>query len=489
MERVEIGIVGETNSGKSTLIGHLASLIEEAEKTRIESIEDLNERGKEYRKLISKGNENTVNIQSVKILEEDNKSVYLIDTPGSKRYWKLLNSSIYYSPFVFICVNPVEFIFENSIESKVGRLLDICLSLATLGVERVGVVINKIDEVGFLNSRLNWVKQKTGEVLTKCGFNLDLVPFFMVSALTGQNLTEKYEELEYGVDGKNLLEYIRGIRNEAKNSSAGVKFCINNVYHNKLADGIIIDGKILSGTLKPGETLVSGDGSSGICTSLEYMNQSIREAKPRSSIGIMITNIKPEYLTKGSVLCGEKIKKLYSIGGIANVRILNFESPIAPGSRLEILVNNTRIPVIVIRINCKFEPGTFKKIPTKPYRDFLSNKDIAQVELGFERKCVVGEASEGPELSNFMIRASGKVIGIGSFVRTINEKEDIVSPGLSSSRKDSFSEFKKSIKLKKKKFLGRKTKTLLRRERGDRLLEYEDKTDSEQFLQDEGLEE
>lgn len=198
-EHLNIVFIGHVDAGKSTLGGNLLYLTGVVDKRTMEKYEhEAKEAGREtwYLSWVldatpqerSKGK--TVEVGRA-YFETLNRRYTILDAPGHKTYVPSMISGAAQADVAILVISARKGEFETGFE-RGGQTREHVMLVKTVGVSKVVVVINKMDDstVNWEEARFNEIKDKLVPFIKASGFNPKDVTFIPISAYTGLNLKD-----------------------------------------------------------------------------------------------------------------------------------------------------------------------------------------------------------------------------------------------------------------------------------------------------------
>lgn len=193
--------MGHVDAGKSTLGGNLLYITGVVDKRTMEKYErEAKEAGRETWYLSwaldstpqerSKGK--TVEVGRA-YFETASRRYTILDAPGHKTYVPSMISGAAQADVAILVVSARKGEFETGFE-KGGQTREHIMLVKTVGVSKIVVVINKMDDptVGWDPARFNEIKEKITPFIKSAGFSPKTdVTFIPISAFTGLNLKER----------------------------------------------------------------------------------------------------------------------------------------------------------------------------------------------------------------------------------------------------------------------------------------------------------
>jgi bifunctional enzyme CysN/CysC len=210
---------GSVDDGKSTLIGHMlydAKLLFADQEKALELDSKVGSRGGEidYSLLLDglmAEREQGITIDvAYRYFTTDNRSFIVADTPGHEEYTRNMAVGASFADLAVILVDATK-----GVITQTKRHARIC---ALMGIKHLVLAVNKMDLIGFDQTRFNEIKQDFMQMTY--GFNLGSIQVIPVSATEGDNITKKSPNTLW-YDGLPLLEYLEtvDVRKEVEASS------------------------------------------------------------------------------------------------------------------------------------------------------------------------------------------------------------------------------------------------------------------------------
>jgi translation elongation factor EF-1alpha len=302
MKVIYITLLGHKDHGKSTLIGNLLMLTKSVTQTRIKEAET-------YSKKLHKGFEPAFILDSFHEEREHGLTMDItraeiaykgiafsfIDVPGHEELIKNMISGASYASTALLLVSAQK---DEGIRDQTKRHLFIA---KMMGIERLVVAINKMDVVGYSESRFNEIVKSISEFIKKIGFNLKDVGFAPVSAYRGDNLVELSKRMHwYG--GAPLLEQLYRESAEPRTSTLGpLRLLVQGTLEGKerLITGRIIKGKVSAGD----QVCIVPDKKPINVKGIIVKGRSVRKAKAGENVALKIGK-KISGELRGSLICG-----------------------------------------------------------------------------------------------------------------------------------------------------------------------------------------
>ncbi len=384
---INVTVIGHVDCGKSTLCGQLllsCGLVTEQEILKLKMIAKENKLESWYLAYLTDTSQeerlkgktvdysiNSININDIKI--------NLIDTPGHKNYISNTMSGLQISDIAILVVSAKEGEFESGFE-KCGQTKEHLIVAKGSNINNIIVAINKIDEQGVDNKRIDYITNKINEYVKQIG--IKVLEYVEISALNGLNIIKKENDNSKSkVLMDEIIKYTEKI--EYKNNNQ-LKMLIIEKYKD-MGNYLIV--KILSGEL-------TNNNKDKMNISKIY-DKNYNEINKGLNNDIIIIKIKDDIGEVGEIISDNEI-------------ILNNTKK----TLIKIINNIDNIPIITkgykmfIEYNLKTIESEIIDIQNNKY---LKIGDICNVIIKMNKEIYTDN-------NNFIIRNEGKIIGIGKFL-------------------------------------------------------------------------
>jgi len=389
MPQIPIILIGEKDHGKSTLIGRFLLDTKSIEENRIREVQEIDRTlGKEFELAhlvdsFKEEREREMTMETTTVQIKGKKRNYLlIDVPGHEELISQMITGASKGKTALLLVAVDEGIKEQTI-----RHLEIA---KLLGIEKVGVVLNKMDKVDYKKEIFGKLKREMEKILEKVGYFPKSVHFFPISAKNGDNVILKSKRILW-YEGKTLFDFLEKDIGEPENfENLPLRFLVQDKY---LIDGKeILVGKVESGKLKVGdEILFLPEKKIAKVIEIKEFEENLKEAKAGQNVGLVLKkNFETE---RGSVGCFPEfpLDVLNSLEG----EIFWIESP--------------KIKKLIFECGTKSTEG-----------EILEPKKILQNQKTFYKAKLEEKIASDPQsktiLSKVILKEKGKIIGVGNII-------------------------------------------------------------------------
>ena len=390
---INVTVIGHVDCGKSTLCGQLllsCGLVSEQEIQKLKLIAKENKLESWYLAYLTdtsqeerlKGKTVDYSINSINI---NNIKINLIDTPGHKNYISNTMSGLQISDIAILVVSAKEGEFESGFE-KCGQTKEHLIVAKGSNINNIIVAINKIDEEGINNERIEYIKNKINEYIKTIGINV--LEYVEISALNGINIIKK-ENDNSKVLMDEIIKYTE--KNICKNDNQ-LKMLIIEKYKD-MGNYLIV--KVIQGELTNNNLIINNKDKLNL---LKIYNKNYDEINKGLYNDIIILKIKEDIGDIGEVgeIISENELKINN-NKKALIKVINY---------IENIPIITKGYKMYIEYNLKSIESEIIDIENK---NFLKVGNISNVLIKINKDIYT-------ENNNFIIRNEGKIIGIGKFL-------------------------------------------------------------------------
>ncbi|MFH1452049.1 MAG: translation elongation factor EF-1 subunit alpha [archaeon] len=411
---MNVVFVGHVDQGKSTAVGRLffdGGAVSEQEMKKFK--EEAAKHGKvgfEFAYVMDNLKEErergvTINLSYKKLITQKYE-ITIIDAPGHKDFVKNMITGASQADAAFLVVG-----CEDGVQPQTKEHVWL---LRTMGVKNLAVMINKMDVVKYDEAAYKKAVEDVTAVIKQAGYKPDEVPFIAASALMGDNIAKKSENMPW-YKGPTVLEQMDKFPAPEKPTNLPMRMPIQDVY-DITGIGTVPVGKIETGIMKVGQKVIvlpgrSGTGISGEVRSIEAHHEQLQEAEAGDNVGINIRGVGKKDMARGDVICDAAQPASMVEEFEAQVAVINHPTVIAKGYTPVFHVHTAQIPCQFVELKARLDPATGQVAQENP--DFLKNGDVAIVKIKPIGNLVLESADKNPHMSRFAIRDAGITVAAG----------------------------------------------------------------------------
>ena len=418
-EHINLVFIGHVDHGKSTTVGRLlydsGAIDEQTIKKLKEKAQELGKVGFEFAFVMDKVKEErergvTIDLAYKKF--ETQKHVFtIIDAPGHKDFIKNMITGTSQADAAVLVVAANDGVMEQTKEHA--------FLAKTLGVANLIIAVNKMDMVGYDESKFNTVKEQVGKLLAGIGYKIDQIPFVPISALKGDNVIKLSSNIAW-YKGKSLIDTIDELKATEKPTNLPLRMPVQDVY-TITGIGAVPVGRVETGVMKVGDKIIiQPTGKVGELKSIEMHHKSMPKAEPGDNIGINIRGIGKDDLKRGDVIGLASNPPTVAKQFTARIIVLNHPTVFTVGYTPVFHINTAQVSCKVVKITKKLDPRTGQTLQENP--DFLKNGDAAEIIVEPTRPIVIEKQSDIPQLSKFAIRDMGRTVAAGMCIDLVKKE-------------------------------------------------------------------
>ncbi|KAK1625957.1 hypothetical protein QYE76_000272 [Lolium multiflorum] len=238
--------------------------------------------------------------------ETENTRFTILDAPGHKCYIPNMIASASQADIGVLVISARKGEFEAGYESG-GQTREHVLLAKTLGVAKLIVVINKMDEptVQWSKERYDEIEGKMVPFLKSSGYNVKKdVQFLPISGLCGTNMKNKMDKsICSWWDGPCLFDVLDHIEVPLCDHKGSVRMPIIGKYKDHGTVGTVLIGKLESGTITEGDSLLVMPNKSNVkVIGISLDERKVRRAGPGENVCVKLNGIEEEDIMGGFVL-------------------------------------------------------------------------------------------------------------------------------------------------------------------------------------------
>jgi elongation factor 1-alpha len=419
---MNIVFVGHVDHGKSTTVGRLfydSGMIDEQAMRKLkETAQQVGKAGFEFAFVMDNLKEErergvTIDLMHKKMLT-DKFEYTVIDAPGHKDFIKNMITGASQADIACLVVAATEGIMAQTREH-----MFLC---RTMNVKQMAIIVNKMDVVNYDEAKYKAVQEEVTKLLAQVGYKAADVPFIPVSALKGDNVANKSENMPW-YTGPTIREQMDLFTLPEKPTGLPLRLPIQDVY-NITGIGVVPVGKVESGVMKIGDKVIvvparEGTGVTGECKSIEMHHEQVQACEPGDNIGFSVRGIGKKDIARGDVLGHPDSVPSVVKEFTAQIVVLNHPSVITIGYTPVFHIHTAQVACRFDGILKKLNPATGEVLEENP--DFIKNGDAAVVRLIPTKPLVIEKQSEIPQMSSFAIRDAGSTVAAGRCIDLVKK--------------------------------------------------------------------
>jgi len=410
--------IGHVDHGKSTLVGRL---LYDSGSVRDEQMRKLKDLAKELKKetfefafIMDKLKEERERGLTIDIMHQrfDTPKYYftIIDCPGHRDFIKNMITGTSQADGAILVVSAKEGIQEQTKEHT--------YLAKVLGVQQVVVAINKMDAIGYQETKFKETKEAVEKLLKGVGYKPETIQFIPTSGYVGDNVVHKSKNMDW-YKGPTVIEALDKFQVPEQPVDKPLRLPVQDVY-SITGVGTVPVGRVETGVMKTGDKIVfMPSKASGEVKSIEMHHEQIAEARPGDNIGFNVRGVSKTDIKRGDVISHPHTPPKPVKEFTAQIIVLNHPSVISKGYTPVFHVHTAQVACTVIEIQKKLDPKTGAVEQEHP--DYIKTGDAAIIKVKPTKPLIIEKQKDFPELARFAIRDMGMTVAAGICIDTVTE--------------------------------------------------------------------
>ncbi|KAI9811546.1 MAG: translation termination factor GTPase eRF3 [Phylliscum demangeonii] len=429
-EHVNLIFIGHVDAGKSTLGGSILYATGMVDERTMEKYKrEAKDLGRETWYLswaLDLTKEERAKGKTVEVgrgfFETEKRRYTILDAPGHKTFVPNMIGGASQADVGILVISARKGEYETGFE-KGGQTREHAMLAKTQGVNKLVVVVNKMDD-----PTVEWSKDRYDECTTKLKLFLKAtgydpkndLTFMPISAQTSVGIMKRVpKDLAPWYDGPSLLEHLDNMKALERKVKAPFMMPVNGKYRDM---GTLVEGKIESGVIKKGSTLVMMPNreKTEVATLYGETEDEINGATCGDQVRIRLRGIEEEDILPGFVLCAPK-RLVHCVSAFeAQIRILELKNILSAGFNCVLHVHAAIEEVTFAALLHKLEKNTGRKSKKPPAFAAKGQSIIARLEvIGGAGAVCVERFEDYPQLGRFTLRDQGQTIAIGKITKLL----------------------------------------------------------------------
>ncbi len=403
---LRVVIVGHVDHGKSTLIGrllHETGSLPEGKLQTINAVSDRRGVAFEWSFLLDAlqtERDQGITLDTSQIrLRTATRDIVLIDAPGHAEFIRNMVTGAAQADAALLVVDAAEGVREQT--RRHVHLLHI------LGISQLAVVVNKMDRVGYAQSRFVEIQAAVAGELSELGFSaVTIVPS---AARHGDGVAQRTPALAWH-SGPTVLEILESFRPAKPLAELPLRIPVQAVY--RFDDRRIVAGRIESGRLAVGdEIVVLPRGATARVRSIEQWPaaaDSPLAAAARAGQSIGLTLDGQIFVERGDMIASPQ--QSATAARLLRARIFWLhEEALRVGSNVGVRVGTAECSGKVTLIENAIDPGELA--PSKAQA--IARNHIGEIEIALTDPIAADVHAQNPRTGRLVLDFAGRISGGG----------------------------------------------------------------------------
>lgn len=234
--------------------------------------------------------------------ETSKTSFTILDAPGHRDFIPNMIAGASQADFAVLVIDANTGSFESGLK---GQTREHALLVRSMGVQRIIIVVNKLDTVGWAEDRFTEISIQVSAFLIAAGFLSKNITFIPCSGLHGDNIARRSTEPAASwYQGSTLVEELDNSEPAGRALSKPLRLTIGDIFRGGVQNPLSISSRIESGSLQVGDALlVQPSSQKCFIKALEIDNEPVDWAVAGQNVTLHLSGIEEQYLKIGDVLC------------------------------------------------------------------------------------------------------------------------------------------------------------------------------------------
>lgn len=414
-----LAVVGHVDAGKSTLFGKLLYDLGDIDERTMQKLKrdstKIQKSSFAFAWAMDSSTEERERGVTIDIatnnFKSNGKSFTILDAPGHRDFVPNMIAGASQADFAIMVVDASRDAFESGFDAS-GQTKEHAILLRALGIQRVIVAVNKLDNVEWSQDRFKDIRIQMTTFLNHIGFDSSALSFIPCSGLTGENVASPMRTADVDwYTGRSLLQEMETITDlSVKDAKAPFRMIIADVRSSPNSSNVTVQGRISSGELQKKDTVLCMP--SGEIATVRQMT--IEDETETSFAGddlyLTLSDIDPMHLRRGDVLC--HLDHPVVNAAAFTMQMVTFEMlrPLLTGSSIVLHRGRADVPAVVksIEVPTKKQAGETRKVR------HVTGGNSCLITVELIRGIIPLEPfSVTKDLGRIIVRREGDTIGAG----------------------------------------------------------------------------
>jgi peptide chain release factor subunit 3 len=299
--------IGHVDAGKSTICGNLMYLMGVVDQRTIDKYkQEAKDKGRDswwLAYVMDVSDEEKAKGKTVEVgranFDTSTKKYTIFDAPGHKNYVPNMIMGAACADIGGLVISARKGEFEAGFE-KDGQTREHVQLAKSLGIQKLIVIVNKMDECRWAQSRFDEIQKGLKPFFKATGYSEEDIIWIPISGISGENINEKSSNSPW-YNGPTLLEILDQVNVPCGAAEGGLRIPVLD----KLKDKeLVVYGKVENGTIKHGDKLCIAPHG-GLAQVLELRDgkgEPVMYATPGENVQIKINVADDDQIQRGFVL-------------------------------------------------------------------------------------------------------------------------------------------------------------------------------------------
>ncbi|KAK9474028.1 P-loop containing nucleoside triphosphate hydrolase protein [Dipodascopsis tothii] len=414
---VNFVVIGHVDAGKSTLMGRFLNDIgavnsRAMQKNRKEAA-SIGKASFAFAWVLDQSEEErqrgvTIDVGSF-TFETPKTTFTILDAPGHKDFVPNMIAGASEADYAVLVIDASTNAFESGFLQG-GQTKEHTVLARSLGLQKLLVAVNKLDNVGWSQSRFAEIRELMSAYLPTIGFADDQVLYVPCSGIEGDNIVKRSDRPDLSwYTGGSLSEELEALRGVPRDLSAPLRMSVSDVMKASTS-GVTVAGRLSAGTMQANESvMVVPSGELAVVKSIAVDDSDRKWAVAGENVVVQLAQIDAAHVRNGDIVCAPEAPVPRTRRLRAKVLVFELARPLLKGSTVLLHRGRTTEPAKLSKLVAVLGKGGVKK--SKP-RHLVSGQS-AEIVLETEHAFPAELFTANRDLGRIVLRQDGATVATG----------------------------------------------------------------------------
>ncbi len=234
--------------------------------------------------------------------ETEKTSFTILDAPGHRDFIPNMIAGASQADFAVLVIDASTGSFESGLK---GQTKEHALLVRSMGVQRIIIVVNKLDTVQWSEDRFNEISHQVSAFLTSAGFLQKNIAFVPCSGLTGDNIVRPASDpLASWYKGPPLITQLESSEPIARALEKPLRLIISDIFRGGVQNPLSISGRLDAGSVQIGDVILAMPArETATIRALDVDSEPNDWAVAGQNVILHLSDIDAKHLRPGDVIC------------------------------------------------------------------------------------------------------------------------------------------------------------------------------------------
>lgn len=419
--------IGHVDAGKSTICGNLMFLNGVVDSRTIQKYkEEAKEKGRDswwLAYVMDVSDEEKAKGKTVEVgraqFDTQKKKYTIFDAPGHKNYVPNMIMGAALADVAGLVISARKGEFEAGFE-KDGQTREHAQLAKSLGVQRLVVIVNKMDDCHWSKNRYAEIQKGLEPFLAATGYGEKEVVWVPIAGLQGHNILEPVPKATCNwYTGPTLMEILDDLTLDAREAKGPLRIPIID----KMKDpALVCHGKVEHGTVRLGDKLavMPAGAPAQVLQLLDGKGRPVEYAAPGENVQIKINVADDEQIQRGFVLCHRDSPMPVTEVFEAEVDVLDlieYKPIITRGYACMMHIHTYHDEVVIKDIVKSWEKNDRGEVTEKHKPQFVRSQTRMICRVATKGPISLEKFDAIQQMGRFTLRDEGKTICVGRVLK------------------------------------------------------------------------